>query len=203
MKLFLHLLILSMLLAVALPVQARSLTPVEGLETLRRSLSGMQDFTADLTQEKQLSIMKKKLVMQGVIRFRKPDRFYMELLPPYSSKVLLKDTVLQQRLGTQGELQRIVLPPEQGLSRWFGTLSKPIAAVPEGMEVRAEQTGSLTSVVIRPAKGGQLKEVTIVLQDDGTVRKLVLEERAGDKTVMTFRNTRKNIGLTDADFRLE
>lgn len=203
MKSFLSLLFALLILTAALKAEARNLTPVEGLEALRRSFGTLQDFTADLTQEKQLSIMKKKLVMQGQIRFKKPDRFYMELVPPYSSKVLLKDTVLQQRLGNQGELQRIVLPPEQGLSRWFATLAKPITAVPEGMEVRAEQTGSQTSVTIRPAKGGQLKELTVVLHDDGTVRKLVLEERAGDKTVMTFRKTRKNIGLTDADFRLE
>lgn len=203
MKLLLSLLFALLMLTGALKAEARSLTPIEGLEALRRSFGTMQDFTADLTQEKQLSIMKKKLVMQGQIRFKKPDRFYMELVPPYSSKVLLKDTVLLQRLGNQGELQRIVLPPEQGLSRWFATLAKPITAVPEGMEVRAEQTGSQTSVTIRPAKGGQLKELTVVLHDDGTVRKLVLEERAGDKTVMTFRKTRKNVGLTEADFRLE
>lgn len=203
MKSLLSLLFALLMLTAALKAEARNLTPVEGLEALRRSFGTMQDFTADLTQEKQLSIMKKKLVMQGQIRFKKPDRFYMELVPPYSSKVLLKDTVLLQRLGNQGELQRIVLPPEQGLSRWFATLAKPITAVPEGMEVRAEQTGSQTSVTIRPAKGGQLKELTVVLHDDGTVRKLVLEERAGDKTVMTFRKTRKNVGLSDADFRLE
>ena len=203
MKLLLSFLFALLMLTGALKAEARNLTPVEGLEALRRSFGTMQDFTADLTQEKQLSIMKKKLVMQGQIRFKKPDRFYMEQVPPYSSKVLLKDTVLLQRLGNQGELQRIVLPPEQGLSRWFATLAKPITAVPEGMEVRAEQTGSQTSVTIRPAKGGQLKELTVVLHDDGTVRKLVLEERAGDKTVMTFRKTRKNVGLSDADFRLE
>lgn len=203
MKSLLSLLFALLMLTAALQAEARSLTPVEGLEALRRSFGTMQDFTADLTQEKQLSIMKKKLVMQGQIRFKKPDRFYMELVPPYSSKVLLKDTVLLQRLGNQGELQRIVLPPEQGLSSWFATLAKPITAVPEGMEVRADQTGSQTSVTIRPAKGGQLKEVTVVLYDDGTVRKLVLEERGGDKTVMTFRKTRKNIGLSEADFRLE
>ena len=203
MKSLLSCLFALLMLVAALKAEARSLTPVEGLEALRRSFGTMQDFTADLTQEKQLSIMKKKLVMQGQIRFKKPDRFYMELVPPYSSKVLLKDTVLLQRLGNQGELQRIVLPPEQGLSRWFATLAKPITAVPEGMEVRAEQTGSQTSVTIRPAKGGQLKDLTVVLHDDGTVRKLVLEERAGDKTVMTFRKTRKNVGLSDADFRLE
>lgn len=183
--------------------EAAQLTPVEGLEFLRRSFQGVQDFTAELTQEKQLAIMKKKLVMHGVIRFKKPDRFFMELDPPYTSKVLLKDTVLEQRLGVKGERQRIILPPEQALSRWLGTIDKPITTVPEGMEVRAEQTGRQASVTIRPAKGGNLKELTVVLLDDGTLRTLVLEEQGGNRTVMTFRKTRKNIGLTEADFRLE
>lgn len=196
-------LVIVSILLLPMQLEARPLTPLEGLEKLRQSFAGIHDFTADITQEKQLSIMKKKLIMQGVIRFRKPDRFFMELAPPYSGKVLLKDTVLEQRLGTQGERQRIVLPSGQGLSRWFSMLAKPVTAVPEGMEVQAEQAGVLTSVVIRPAKGGQLKELTVVLQDDGTVRKLVLVERAGDRTVMTFRKTRKNIGLTDADFQME
>ncbi len=190
-------------LALAIPVDARSLTPVEGLETLRRSFDGIQDFSAEITQEKQLSIMKKKMVMQGEVRFRKPDLFFMDIAPPYSSKVLLKDTVLQQRLGAGAELQRIALPPEQGLSRWFASIYKPVKTVPDGMTVRASQAGGLTTVMIRPVKGGQLRELIIVMQEDGAINRLSIEERNGDKTVITFRKIRKNIGLTDADFRLE
>lgn len=202
-KLYVNIIATLLVLTVSLPVQARSLTPVEGLEALRRSFAGLQDFTAELTQEKQLSIMKKKLVMQGTIRFKKPDRFLMVLDPPYSGVIVLKDTVLEQRLGSNGERQRIVLPSEQGLGRWIGAVAKPVTSVPEGMEVRAEQVAGLTNVVIRPAKGGQLQELSISLQQDGTVRRLVLVERAGDRTVMTFRKTRKNVGLSDADFRME
>lgn len=203
MKLIMQLCLIIVCSMLAMPAQARTLTPVEGLEALRRSFAGLQDFTAELTQEKQLSIMKKKLVMQGTIRFKKPDRFLMVFDPPYSGTVLLKDTVLEQRLGSNGERQKIVLPPEQGLARWIGAVSKPVTSVPEGMQVRAEQLGPLTTVVIKPSQGGQLKELTIVLQEDGVVRRLVLEERGGDRTVMTFRKTRKNVGLSDIDFRME
>jgi outer membrane lipoprotein carrier protein len=203
MKSLMQLSLVVLLVLVSLPVQARSLTPVEGLEALRRSFAGLQDFTAEMIQEKQLSIMKKKLVMQGTIRFKKPDRFLMVLDPPYNGTILLKDTVLEQRLGSTGERQRIVLPPEHGLARWIGAVAKPVTSVPEGMTVRAEQVGGLTNVMIRPAQGGQVKELTISLQQDGTVRRLELMERAGDRTVMTFRKTRRNVGLSDADFRLE
>jgi len=70
MKSLLQLGLVVLFVMAAQPAQARSLTPVEGLEALRRSFAGLQDFTAELTQEKQLSIMKKKLVMQGMIRFK-------------------------------------------------------------------------------------------------------------------------------------
>ncbi len=185
-----------------LPVFARPLTPLEGLEALRRSFVGLQDFTAQLTEEKQLSILQKKLCMHGIVRFKRPDRFMMVLAPPYSGTVLLKDNILEQRLGARGERQRVVLPQGAGLSHWFALVAAPVTHIPAGMEVRAEQRGPLTSIVIRPAPGGELTSLTVLL-GDGIVRSLVLEERTGDRTVMTFRNTRKNIGLTDADFRLE
>ena len=65
MKLLLSFLFALLMLTGALKAEARSLTPIEGLEALRRSFGTMQDFTADLTQEKQLSIMKKKTGYAG------------------------------------------------------------------------------------------------------------------------------------------
>ncbi len=203
MKLLFNILFVLFITALALPSDARSLTPVEGLEALRKSFAGMNDFTADLVQEKRLSVMKKKLVMQGKIRFRKPDLFFMELFPPYNARVLLKDTVLQQRMGQNGDLQRIVLPSEQGLSHWFSTVARPVTKVPDGIEIRAEQAGQQTTVLIRPNSGGQLKELMVSLHNDGTVRKLILLERTGDRTEMNFHKIKKNVGLTEADFSLE
>lgn len=184
-------------------VTAAPLPPLEGLEKLRVALQGLQDFSAELTQEKQLSVLKKKLVMKGTVRFRKPDQFAMELLPPYKSRMLLKDNLLLQRIGERGELQKIVLPEDQGLSRWMGKLSKPVSKLPEGLDIKADQSGKLTTVMIRPIGSGQMKEITVQFQDDGLIRRLVLEERNGDRSTMIFSKARKNNGLSDADFRME
>jgi len=195
----------SLVCILLLPVFASSapLAPLEGLERLRLALQGLQDFSAELTQEKQVSVLKKKLVMKGTVRFRKPDQFRMELFPPYKSRMLLKDNLLLQRIGERGELQKIVLPEDQGLSRWIGKLSKPVSSLPEGLEIKAEETGRVTTVVIRPAGSGQMKEITVQLQKDGLIRRLVLEEQNGDRSTMVFSRARKNSGLTDADFRME
>jgi len=192
-----------LLIAAACPCSARQIPAVEGLEALRRAFSGMTDFTADISQEKRLSLMKRALTMNGTVRFRKPDLFYLELNPPYASRMVLQDTTIEQVMGTSGERSRVVLPPEQGLKQWFSRLAAPVTALPEGVGVQADASGSLYTVIITPRAKGQVRELVITFQGDGTIRKLVIVERNGDRATMTFKKVRRNVGLTDRDFLLE
>jgi len=182
---------------------AGSIPPLEGLESLRKAFSGTNDFTAEITQEKRLSLMKRTMTMNGTVRFRKPDTFYLEIFPPYKSRMLLRDNSMEQIMGNSSDRNRIVLPPEQGLKKWFSKLSVPIISLPEGMTVQADLTGSIYTVTITPQGKGQVKELIITFLEDGTVRRLVIGEQNGDRATMTFRKFRRNIGLTDKDFRLD
>lgn len=197
------LLTISMFLFLVTTANARPIAALEGLEALRKTFSGMTDFTAEITQEKRLSLMKRTLTMTGAVRFRKPDMFYLELLPPYASRMLLRDNTIEQVMGNNSDRNRIVLPPEQGLKRWFSRISEPIVAMPKGMEVLADLTGQIYSVTITPHGKGQVKELIIVFSDDGVVRRLIIGEQNGDRAVMTFRKFRRNVGLTDKDFSLD
>jgi outer membrane lipoprotein carrier protein len=190
-------------LLLAVSASAKPLPPLEGLEILRKSFSGMNDFTADIVQEKQLSVMKRKLVSTGTIRFRKPDRFFMEINPPYPSRLLLSDNILKLHMPREKNTSQMVLPPEQGLQRWFAYLAKPVTSLPDGMDVRADRQGELVSVTIAPRGSGQVKELTVTLSSDGSIRRLSIAEQRGDRTIMTFSRLRRNVGLTDRDFRLE
>jgi outer membrane lipoprotein carrier protein len=190
-------------ISVACPCQARQIPALEGLEALRKAFSGVTDFTADISQEKHLSLMKRALTMNGMVRFRKPDLFYLELNAPYASRMVLRDNTIEQVMGTGGERNRIVLPPEQGLKRWLSRLDTPITALPEGIGVQADATGPLYTVTITPHAKGQVRELVITFLEDGTIRKLVIVEQNGDRAMMTFKKVRRNVGLTDRDFRLE
>lgn len=185
------------------PGQARPLAPLEGLEALRKAFSGITDFTAEITQEKRLSLLKRTMTMNGTIRFRKPDLFYLEISAPYASRMLLRDNTIEQVMGNTGDRNRIMLPPEQGLKHWFSKISVPISSLPEGMTVQADVTGPLYTVTISPQGKGQIKELVVTFQEDGTVKRLVIGERNGDRSVMTFRKVRRNVGLTEKNFRLD
>ncbi len=184
-------------------VDARSIPPLEGLEALRKGFSGMSDFTADITQEKRLSLMKRSMTMTGTVRFRKPDQFFMAINPPYASRMVLKDSVIELAGGPDGKRNKIVLPPEQGLSRWFSKLAAPVTSLPDGVAIQADLSNSLYTLTIAPQGKGQVKELAISYLADGTIRRLTILEQNGDKACMTFKNLRRNTGLTDREFRLE
>ena len=191
------------LLLATSPADAGRITPVEGLELLRKGFAGVTDFTADITQEKQIALMKRKLVSTGTVRFRKPDLFYLELFPPHASRVLLKDTTLTMFLPAEGVRQKIVLPPEEGLLRWITLLDRPVTKIPEGVNIQADQRGDTVTLTILPSAKGGVKELQLLLGSDGRLRRLSIEERNRDRTVITFTRLRKNVGLADKDFRLE
>ena len=183
--------------------QARSISPLEGLEALRKGFSGISDFTAEITQEKRLKLMKRSMVMTGTVRFRKPDQFFMEINPPYAARMMLRDTVIEQSSGREGDKNRIILPPDQGLKQWFSKLATPVTALPAGVDIQADLTNGLYTLGIVPQGKGQVRELTIAFQGDGTVRKLVITEQNGDRATMTFKKVRRNVGLSEKDFRLD
>lgn len=185
------------------PAGAARLSPVEGLELMRRGFAGMRDFTAEITQEKQIALMKRKIAASGIIRFKRPDAFYMEIYPPYASRLLLKNNILTLFLPKEGVRQKTVLPPEESLLRWFTFLDRPITALPEGVTVTADRQGETVTLRIVPGKTGSIRELQLALQEDGTLKRLVIDEKNHDRTTITFRRLRSNVGLADRDFRLE
>ena len=190
-------------LLLAATARAAAIPPQEGLEATRRGFGGMTDFTADITQEKRIALLRKTQVSSGQVRFRRPDTFYMEVYSPYASRMLLKDNILSMVLPAEGIRQKTVLPPEEGLRHWFALIDRPVARLPEGVDIKAERRGDTIILRIIPSAKKGVKELDITLYDDGRPKRLVIEEQNSDRTVMTFRRVRKNVGLTDKDFRIE
>lgn len=185
------------------PVDARPIPPLEGLEALRKGFASISDFTAEISQDKRLSLMKRSMSMNGTVRFKKPDQFFMEINPPYASRMMLKDSTIEMVGGMDGKRNKIILPPEQGLGRWFSKLASPITTLPEGVAIQADLTNSIYTLTITPQAKGQVKELAISFLADGTIRRLIILEHNGDKATMTFKKLRRNTGLTEREFKLE
>jgi outer membrane lipoprotein carrier protein len=195
--------LLLLLLWLAVTSHASGRRELEAMETLRRGFAGSSDFTAEITQEKRLALMKQTLVSRGLVRFKKPGTFFMELYPPHASRLLLKDNVMIMRLVEQGVTDRVVLPPEESLTKWLDYLAKPLISLPEGMDVKAERRGKLWTLQIFPRGKGGVQQLTLNFDSEGTVSRIVIAERNHDKTTLIFSKVRRNVGLEDKDFRVE
>ncbi len=197
-------LLLTLFLCVLLPAMARgaAIPPLEALETLRRGFADMQDFTAEISQEKQLAVMKKKLVSTGTVRFRKPDLFFMELKAPHASRMVLRDRTIDLYFPEGKNRQQIALPANEGLGHWLALLSRPITALPRGIDFRADRVGDIQTLTITPQGKGQVRSF-ILTSSGGRLRRLAIEERNGNRTAITFQKMRPNVGLSEKDFRIE
>lgn len=201
MKKYISLFFLCVSLFLLAPAQAAQNNALEALETLRRGFSGVNDFTADVVQEKHLALMKKKLVSKGQVRFKKPDLFFMEFSVPHASRVILRGNVMILWLPEQSENQKVVLPPEQGLDKWLSYLSKPVSEAPEGVDLKAEQKGKTWTLHVTPRKKAGMKELQLSYNLDGQINRIVIAENNGDRTDIKFSNMRRNVGLKDQDFK--
>lgn len=182
---------------------AAPIPPLEGLELLRKGLADANDFTADIVQEKRISLMKRAIRSRGTVRFKKPGLFFMEIAPPHASRILLGNDRLEILLVKEAVRQEIPLPPEESLQRWLSFLSRPVTSLPEGIDIRADRSGDLCTLTIIPRKKGQVREFVLAFHVDGRLRELVIREHNNDRTTIRFLNMRKNVGLGERDFRLE
>jgi outer membrane lipoprotein carrier protein len=75
----------------SIPLTAKGATPISADEVVKR-LEEVQaktkDFSADIHQEKKLSLLKDKIVSRGRIRFKKPDKVSIEFFHPESSQMV-------------------------------------------------------------------------------------------------------------------
>ena len=202
LKAFLVALLLGMTL-LSSKARAAGITPLEALELLRKGFGNTADFTAEIIQEKQIALLKRTMTSRGEVRFRRPDTFYMEVYSPYASRLLLKDNVMTMVLPEEGIRQKSTLPPEEGLLHWFALLDRPITRLPQGVDVRAERRGDTVTLRIIPANNKGVKELKLTLSADGRIKGLAIEEQNRDRTLLTFQRMRRNVGLTEKDFRIE
>jgi outer membrane lipoprotein carrier protein len=89
------------------------------------------------------------------------------------------------------------------LKQWFSKLAAPVTSLPNGVAIQADLTNSVYTLTIASQGKGQVKDISIIFLADGTIKRLVINEQNGDKSTMTLKKVRRNVGLVERDFRLE
>ena len=198
------LLILIFLLLIPLSLMGDQTVGVdEVVQHLKESREKTKDFSADLLQEKKVSLLKEKVVSRGKIRFKKPDKIFIEFFHPESSQMIydgktfllyFKEEKMAERYQVHGNpiIEKYLLfskdPFQEELAHWK----------------IVEDRGSVLVMEILPwAKDALFVKTRLwVSKKDWMVVAMEMVERNGDTTLLRYSNMRVNTGLTESDFEI-
>ncbi len=184
-------------------IEGKPLAVEEAVRRMKESHEKVQDFSADLLQEKKLSLLKEKIVSKGRVRFKKPDKIFIEFYPPENSQILydgktfllyFKEEKIAERYQVQGNpiVEKYLLfsrdPFQERLAQW---------------RIVEDRESFLILEIIPKVKEALFVKTTMwISKKDWVVTGMEWVEKNGDTTAFRYTNIRINTGLSDSDFEI-
>jgi outer membrane lipoprotein carrier protein len=195
------------LMAVVLPIRAGAQKQLDRnlvLRQLARTQREVEDFTADLIQEKRLSLLKENVVSHGVIQFKRPNKVLIELFNPDPSLMVVDGNFLWLYFKRERVAQRYRVGNTPMLNRYLMILDNPLTGEWAKLaSIRREGDFAVLEVAPGEAEGIFSKIIFWVSTHDWLIRKLELHEKSGDLTILSYENIRVNTGIPDSHFTLD
>ncbi|MDO9349934.1 MAG: outer membrane lipoprotein carrier protein LolA [Deltaproteobacteria bacterium] len=184
-------------------IEAQTLTVDEVVQRIRESREKTKDFSADLLQEKKISLLKEKVISKGRIRFKKPDKISIEFFHPETSQMVydgktfllyFKEEKIAERYQVQGNpvVEKYMLfskdPFQEKLAQWR----------------IVEDRETVLALEILPKVKDPLfvKTRMWISKKNWIITGMEMVEKNGDTTTLRYSNVRVNMGLADSDFEI-
>jgi outer membrane lipoprotein-sorting protein len=155
-----------------------------------------------------MALFRTEVVTKGRLLYRRPDHLRWETFAPDASVLVVT--------GRQAVLRLPDTPPRQIDLREGGTMAalvdqmltwlgaRPAAELRERYRISAREGSSGTELSLTP-KGGALAEsitrIRLQLGPDDLLRSVMVRQKSGDTTTITFADVQRNKPLPDGTFR--
>lgn len=184
-------------------LRGETLTVHEIVQRIKEAREKTRDFTADLLQEKRISLLKEKVVSMGRVRFKVPDRIFIELYYPEASQMVFDGKTFLLYLKEEKVAERYRIQGNPVAERFLLFSRDPFQEQWASWRLVEDRENVLLMEVLPKAKDSLfLKTRLWISKKDWTVTGMELVERNGDTTLLQYFNVRVNTGLTDADFEI-
>jgi outer membrane lipoprotein carrier protein len=199
-------LLLIVLTSVLLPVQGATQGQVDKdfvVRQLTRAQEEVEDFAANLVQEKRISLLRRDIVSHGMIEFKRPNKVLIELFDPDPSLMVVDGNSLWLYFKRERVAQRYEVENNPMLKRFLMILENPFKGGWEKLaSIRKEGDLVVLDVVPEEVEAIFSKITLWVSTQDWLIRKLALYEKSGDLTILSYNNIRVNTGIPDSRFRI-
>jgi len=175
----------------------------EVVKRLREVQEKTKDFSADLHQEKKLSLMKEKIVSRGRIRFKKPDKVSIEFFHPESSQMVFDGKTVLLYYKEEKLAERYSLRSNPMAERYLLFSKDPFQEKLAEWRILEDRESFLVMEIIPKVKDPLFVKTRLrVSKKDWMVIGMEMIEKNGDTTSIRYSNMKVNTGLTDSDFEI-
>jgi len=181
-------------------VEAQPLSVDEVVRRIREVREKMNDFTADLVQEKRISLFKEKVISRGRVRFKKPDKFFIEFFPPESSKMVFDGKTVLLYFKEEKMAERYHIKGNPLTEKYLIVLKDPFQEKLAQWRIVEEKEFSLAIEILPKLKDPLFVKTKMwISKRDWIMTGMEMVERNGDTTTLQYSNIRINTGLSDSD----
>jgi outer membrane lipoprotein carrier protein len=192
------------LLLMPLSLQGAQKTRAEEVvQRLKESREKTRDFSADLYQEKRISLLKEKVVSRGRIRFKKPDKVSIEFFPPESSQMVFDGKTVLLYLKEEKMAERYRIQGNPAAERYLLFSRDPFQEKLATWRIVEEQKSFLVMEILPKEKEALFSKTKLwISKEDWMVTGMEMVETNGDTTFLRYSNVKVNTGLKDSDFQI-
>ncbi len=182
---------------------APSIGADEVVQRLKESRERTKDFSADLLQEKKVSLLREKVVSKGKIRFKHPDKVSIEFFHPESSQMVFDGKTLLLYFKEEKMAERYQVHANPVVEKYLFLTKDPFQEKLAQWKI-VEDRESVVVIEILPKTKDTLfvKTRLWVSKKDWMVVGMEMVERNGDTTLLRYSNLKVNTGLSDSNFEI-
>jgi len=188
------------------PLPVKSAMPVgdeEVVKRVREIQEKTKDYSADLYQEKKLSLLKEKIVSRGRIRFKKPDKVSIEFFHPESSQMVFDGKTAILYYKEEKLAERYALRSNPIAERYLLFSKDPFQEKLAAWKILEDRESFLVMEIIPKVKDPLFVKTRLrISKKDWMVLGMEMIEKNGDTTSIRYSNMKVNTGLTDSDFEI-
>ena len=190
----------------SIPLTAKGATPISADEVVKR-LKEVQaktkDFSADIHQEKKLSLLKDKIVSRGRIRFKKPDKVSIEFFHPESSQMVFDGKTVLLYYKEEKLAERYSLRSNPIAERYLLFSKDPFQGKLAEWKILEDRESFLVMEITPRVKDPLFVKTRLrVSKKDWMLIGMDMVEKNGDTTSIRYSNMKVNTGLTESDFEI-
>ncbi len=159
----------------------------------------MQDFSANIIQEKKIELFKTAITSTGSMLWKKPGMLMIEMNPPDRSQLFFNGSILWFYYPDEKIAERYVLKDSAAFADSF-LMFNPFSSDSEEQVASAHIQDGIMVVEFIPS-GHLFSKVEIwVAEETCLVQKVNLYGQDGDTTTLTYKNASINSGISDDIF---